>query len=77
MSERIIVAYKKDCDCRDATATTGQYRYGLLRIKNDTVMQTIDFIPGPSCDECGKAWRQLEPPVYKPEPVWWRIVGNV
>ena len=61
MSERIIVAYKKDCDCRDATATTGQYRYGLLRIKNDTVMQTIDFIP----------------PVYKPEPVWWRIVGNV
>lgn len=48
----------KVCDCVGATATTGKLRISATGGRDNYVTSTVDLIPGPSCDKCGKPWKR-------------------
>lgn len=49
--------YQKDCACVGATATTCQFRVKRAYVASNQFFATMAFIPGPSCDKCGRAWK--------------------
>ena len=51
-----MAEYRKMCKCKNATAVTGAT---VIRFHKMTA--TWRFIPGPSCNECGKAWKKKKP----------------
>ena len=59
--EPVILEWRKDCDCK-ASSTTGAFRlypqYLMQCVEGRWVLRT-KFIPGPSCDACGKPWRRV------------------
>lgn len=51
--------WQKDCDCAGTTATTGETWMAVRPGPTpETVVIDASLIPGPSCDSCGKAWRE-------------------
>jgi hypothetical protein len=58
----LMTMWKKQCACVDASATTGRvyFREEMDRKAGAPVVVMMEFIPGPSCDECGMAWELVE-----------------
>ncbi len=49
--------FHKNCDCRNATATTNQISMRQkVNVENDGIIMTVTFHPGPVCDNCGEPW---------------------
>lgn len=59
---RSLVHFFKTCACAYATASTGVVRStGMVVSREDgTTHFTFEFIPGPSCDVCGKPWKRFK-----------------
>lgn len=49
--------WMKDCDCKNATATTNEMRCVETVKENGAIIGTCGFIPEPSCNNCGRAWK--------------------
>lgn len=60
------MTFTKACDCKNATATMAGVRVtDGVRVTEggrvgDGFAVTAVFIPGPSCDKCGKTWVPVE-----------------
>lgn len=53
--EEVITTWVKKCDCK-SPSSTGQFRKGKERLRDGRIHVAYDFIPQPSCDECGLPW---------------------
>lgn len=56
--------FVKDCTCPRSAATASEVRIEQSQ-RDGQLIFTLCFIPGPSCDTCGKAWRRV--PGFSPE----------
>ncbi len=64
--EKKSIKFQKTCKCtrtytgRSVTATVGAFRIQEEKDKEGKMVIGGIFIPGPSCDECGKEWEMLD-----------------
>lgn len=62
MTHRVV--YAKDCVCKFSEFDGPAARYGAFHRytsqpdANDVTTMTLTFVPGPSCNRCGKPWKR-------------------
>lgn len=60
VSKAETIAFIRDCGCAGAPATWGAVRIHQPNPESGEFF--FELIPGPSCNNCGKAWKLLEDP---------------
>lgn len=57
---KLTTIYIKACHCPSKVKTaTNTFRFSEEEVR-DKILTTVRFYPGPSCEECGKPWKEIK-----------------